>query len=203
MTEVDRRGSGRHGRIDSSEPAEQVAPDEHRGVRDRSDIADHVVLRLIEFAFLQTRIRGIEDICGVAHRHQPLRVERIDDLGSGHGCLYSQAVVDECRQRPRLGSGSLTESPDVVEVRTDRVVHRSQVWSPHRLALTGDAPHLVRTPNDDHACRPIHLRGDRFEAWTQEIRVVGGHDRHHPGRGGTSCGGVDGHAKGHSTEGSE
>ena len=95
LAEVDGACSRGHVPIEPAQSEKQVPADQHRRPGKGGDVANHVVLLLVDFTRLQAGVGRIEDVGGIPDGDQELLVFRVDHLAAGYGSLHTRPIPDE------------------------------------------------------------------------------------------------------------
>ena len=116
LGEVESGGDRGQKLVDPFQSLSQVASDEHRGRSHESDLAHHVVLLLVDLAFVESRVRLTKHVGRAPHRLEFVLGAGNEQFRASEGCLIPLHLMHQCREsvrsRPRVG----VKDPQEVDV---------------------------------------------------------------------------------------
>ena len=167
-----RSRSSAPGNVFSSKPPsspKRSDADEHHGARDEEDVADGVVLLLVELARLDAGVRGAEPVDRLTDLEQDLRVVVVDELRPDDRRVGPERLLDQQADR-----GGVDDDVVVAEQDEGRALHHLDHVVGRRREARG-----LREPADERAGQDARDagggidRGSGVQDQDREGRVVG------------------------------
>src|SRR5690606_33422541 len=98
-----------------TQPAEEVAADEHRNRRDEGDVTDDVVLLEVDLALVETGIRLTEHVGGRPDAFECVERPPNQELRAGEGGLETVCLRHQGLEGVGSGPGISVENPHILD----------------------------------------------------------------------------------------